>query len=68
MPCDIFLLRMWTHTERKRMFAMENIYFSDCILRNKDRFRFLAHFDPDELPVLLQHDSLPELVQYLIKV
>jgi hypothetical protein len=54
--------------ERKKIFSLENIYFTDCLLRNMHRYRFLAHFDPDELPVLLQHDSLPQLVQSMLNV
>ncbi|KAF2349503.1 Glycosyltransferase family 92 [Trinorchestia longiramus] len=62
------LRRLWTLVERKQMFSLENIYFTDCLLRNMHRYRFLAHFDPDELPVLLQHRSLPHLVQHLLNV
>lgn len=44
------------------MFAMENIYFTDCLLRNMNSYRFMMHVDPDEVPVLLQHETLPELI------
>ena len=46
----IFLLyfRIWTNTQRKEMFTLENIYFTDCILRNMHNYRFLIHLDPDE--------------------
>lgn len=56
---------MWTSTQRTHLFALENIYFTDCILRFKNKFNFLAHFDPDEIPILKKHKTLKELLLYL---
>ena len=52
---------------RKHMFALENVYFTDCILRNKDAYRFIAHVDPDEMLVMENQaeQSLPQFVSYL---
>jgi len=50
------------------MFTLENMYFSDCLLRNKDKYRFMAHIDPDELPILLKHDNMSQLVNHLAKM
>lgn len=49
------------------MFALENVYFTDCMLRNMNKFRFIAHVDPDELIVIedQQSQSLPEFMAYL---
>ena len=49
------------------MFALENVYFTDCILRNKDAYRFIAHVDPDEMLVMENQaeQSLPQFVSYL---
>ena len=62
---SLSISRLWTQNKRHEIFAMENIYFSDCIMRNKDDYRFLAHFDPDELPVMMRHRTLPDLMAYL---
>lgn len=58
-----FFFRPWTMIARMPLFAMENIYFTDCVLRNMHRYRYIAHFDPDEVPVLLQQKSLPHLIK-----
>ncbi|KAF2360221.1 Glycosyltransferase family 92 [Trinorchestia longiramus] len=44
------------------MFGLENIYFSDCLLRNRDEFRYLLHLDPDELPMLGRYDSVQNFI------
>lgn len=49
------------------MFAQENIYFTDCVLRHMHQYRFLAHFDPDELPILPKHDSITHLLNDLVE-
>ncbi|XP_042858644.1 uncharacterized protein LOC122244728 [Penaeus japonicus] len=51
--------RLWTLLKREEMFTMENMYFTDCVLRHMHEFRFIAHFDPDEMPMLPKHDSFP---------
>ncbi|XP_037801383.1 uncharacterized protein LOC119596287 isoform X2 [Penaeus monodon] len=53
------LRRLWVLMERVKLFAMENIYFTDCLLRHMHEYRFIAHFDPDEMPMLPNHDSFP---------
>ncbi|XP_063597962.1 uncharacterized protein LOC134774573 [Penaeus indicus] len=53
------LRRLWVLTERAKLFAMENLYFTDCLLRHMHEYRFIAHFDPDEMPMLPNHDSFP---------
>ena len=52
------------------MFALENVYFTDCILRNMNEFRFIAHVDPDELVIMKKQErqSLPEFVMRLTKM
>lgn len=63
---DPSLRRLWTMVERKKMFAQENVYFTDCVLRHMHEYRFLAHVDPDEVPVLLKHDNFTHLLDDLI--
>nr|XP_045581618.1 uncharacterized protein LOC123745283 isoform X1 [Procambarus clarkii] len=58
--------RLWTNTHRVQMFAQENIYFSDCLLRHMHQHRFIAHFDPDEVPFLLHHDNFTHLINELL--
>lgn len=53
------LRRLWTLVERQKMFAQENVYFTDCVLRHMHQYRFIAHFDTDEVPILPKHDSFP---------
>ncbi|XP_069164308.1 uncharacterized protein [Procambarus clarkii] len=57
--------RFWTLVERKKMFAQENIYFSDCLLRHMHQYRFIAHYDPDELPILLHHHNYTHFLDHL---
>ena len=49
------------------MFAQENIYFTDCVLRHMHEHRFLAHLDPDEVPILPKHDNFTHLLDSLIE-
>nr|XP_027234582.1 uncharacterized protein LOC113825927 [Penaeus vannamei] len=51
--------RLWVLLERSKLFGMENIYFTDCLLRHMHEYRFISHFDPDEMPMLPNHDSFP---------
>ncbi|XP_069970325.1 uncharacterized protein [Penaeus vannamei] len=51
--------RIWVLEERQKMFTMENLYFTDCLLRHMHEYRFISHFDPDEMPMLQNHDSFP---------
>ncbi|ROT70319.1 hypothetical protein C7M84_011419 [Penaeus vannamei] len=51
--------RLWVLLERRKLFAMENMYFTDCLLRHMHEYRFISHFDPDEMPMLPNHDSFP---------
>ena len=57
--------RIWTLIERERMFALENVYFTDCILRNMYEYRFIAHWDFDEVPILRYFRHVSELLQYI---
>lgn len=59
--------RLWTLVERKKMFAQENVYFTDCVLRHMHQYRFIAHFDPDEMPILPKHYSFPEFLEDIVK-
>ncbi|XP_037772488.1 uncharacterized protein LOC119568154 isoform X2 [Penaeus monodon] len=59
--------RIWRHLEPAKMFSQENIFFSDCVLRHMHEYRFIAHFDPDEVPILPRHESLPGLVADLLR-
>ncbi|KAG7164854.1 putative Glycosyltransferase family 92-like 4 [Homarus americanus] len=58
--------RLWTEVERKKMFAQENIYFTDCLLRHMHQYRFIAHFDPDEIPILPHHDNFIHFLHHLL--
>ncbi|KAK8738021.1 hypothetical protein OTU49_004354, partial [Cherax quadricarinatus] len=51
------LRRLWTLVEQYKMFAQENIYFTDCLLRHMHQYRFIAHYDPDEIPILPNHHN-----------
>nr|XP_045611505.1 uncharacterized protein LOC123766440 isoform X1 [Procambarus clarkii] len=57
--------RLWTRVMLKEMFAQENIYFSDCLLRHMHQYRFIAHYDPDELPILLHHHNYTHFLDHL---
>uniref|UniRef100_A0A0P4WAF5 Glycosyltransferase family 92 protein n=1 Tax=Scylla olivacea TaxID=85551 RepID=A0A0P4WAF5_SCYOL len=48
------------------MFAQENVHFTDCVLRHMHQYRFLAHFDPDEVPILPLHDNFTHFLDDLI--
>ncbi|RXG51177.1 hypothetical protein Avbf_09644 [Armadillidium vulgare] len=65
---DPAIRKIWTIKERKELFALENIYFTDCVLRYKDTAQFLAHFDPDEVPILKKHKNFEQLISYLQKL
>ncbi|XP_069970324.1 uncharacterized protein [Penaeus vannamei] len=54
--------RLWTLLKQREMFSMENMYFTDCALRHMHEYRFISHFDPDEMPVLLNHETFPRWV------
>jgi len=45
------------------MFSLENSYFTDCILRNKIKYRYLMRLDPDEIPILKKYKTIPELIK-----
>lgn len=57
---------MWTLVERSKLFAQENLYFTDCVLRHMHEYRFIAHYDPDELPILLNHLKYTDLINHLM--
>jgi len=67
---DPLLRRAWTTTLRRHMFALENVYFTDCVLRNMNNFRFIAHIDPDELIIMKRQErqSMPEFVLHLTSI
>lgn len=48
------------------MFAQENVYFTDCVLRHMHEYRFLAHVDPDEMPILLKHENFTHFLDDLV--
>ncbi|XP_069939105.1 uncharacterized protein [Cherax quadricarinatus] len=58
--------RLWTNLNRHEMFAQENIYFSDCLLRHMHQHRFIAHFDPDEVPVIIHNESFTDFFNDLL--
>ncbi|XP_069948926.1 uncharacterized protein [Cherax quadricarinatus] len=60
------LRRLWTLVERSKMFAQENIYFTDCLLRHMHQYRFIAHYDPDEIPFLFKHDNYTLFLDHLL--
>ncbi|RXG57463.1 hypothetical protein Avbf_17652 [Armadillidium vulgare] len=61
-------IRLWTRIQKFSYRAAQNIYITDCLQRNKDDFDYLAVFDPDEIPILRHHRSLPELLKSLRKL
>ncbi|KAF2352099.1 Glycosyltransferase family 92 [Trinorchestia longiramus] len=61
------LIRSFTDVERWKYFFAADAYHTDCVLRHRLRFRFIAVLDIDELPVLNKHATLPEYVQYAHK-
>ncbi|XP_045115112.1 uncharacterized protein LOC123506833 [Portunus trituberculatus] len=63
---DPNLRRLWTLVERIKMFAQENVYFTDCVLRHMHQYRFLAHFDPDEVPILPRHENFTHFLDDFI--
>ncbi|XP_071549685.1 uncharacterized protein [Panulirus ornatus] len=56
------LRRLWKLSDRQRMWAMENAYFTECLLRHMHLYRFIAHIDPDEIPMMAKHTSFPVLL------
>uniref|UniRef100_A0A0P4W3M0 Glycosyltransferase family 92 protein n=1 Tax=Scylla olivacea TaxID=85551 RepID=A0A0P4W3M0_SCYOL len=60
------LRKLWTQNERQKMFAQENVHFTDCVLRHMHQYRFLAHFDPDEVPILPHHDNFTHFLDDLM--
>ncbi|KAG0728382.1 hypothetical protein GWK47_032609 [Chionoecetes opilio] len=63
---DPTLRRLWTLVERQKMFAQENVYFTDCVLRHMHQYRFIAHYDPDEVPILPEHHNFTHFLDDLI--
>lgn len=60
------LCRLWTLSERQRMFAQENVYFTDCLLRHMHQYRFIFHLDPDEMPFLANYTSFPKFLDRVL--
>ncbi|XP_042229363.1 uncharacterized protein LOC121871232 [Homarus americanus] len=58
--------RLWTLVQWKQMFAQENVYFTDCLLRHMHQYRFIAHFDPDEVPILPKYNNFTHLLDVLL--
>ncbi|XP_063607162.1 uncharacterized protein LOC134781824 [Penaeus indicus] len=52
--------RLWFMVEKQKRFAMQNVYYTDCGLRHMHEYRFIAHIDPDEIPMLRLHDTFPQ--------
>ena len=49
------------------MFSAENLYFSDCVLRHMHEYRFIAHHDLDEVPMIKKGGgSYPTFLDYLL--
>ncbi|CAL4130621.1 unnamed protein product, partial [Meganyctiphanes norvegica] len=64
---DPGLRRVFSVDQRENMWALENVYFTDCVLRHMHEYRFIAHFDPDEFPILIKHDSFQKLTDELLR-
>nr|XP_053627892.1 uncharacterized protein LOC128685389 [Cherax quadricarinatus] len=60
------LRRLWTLVEQYKMFAQENIYFTDCLLRHMHQYRFIAHYDPDEIPILPNHHNYTHFLEHML--
>ncbi|XP_042858158.1 uncharacterized protein LOC122244345 [Penaeus japonicus] len=56
---DPFIRGLWVLLEHSKVLAMENLYFTDCILRHMHEYRFIARLNLDEMPMLLNYDSFP---------
>lgn len=59
--------RLWTLVNRVEMFKQERMYFNDCLLRHMHQYRFIAHYDPDEVPLLLHHHTYNDFLSELLK-
>ncbi|ROT65710.1 hypothetical protein C7M84_016314 [Penaeus vannamei] len=56
---DPILRKLWALIEHSKVLGMENLYFTDCVLRHMHEYRFLARLNLDEMPMLPNHDSFP---------
>ncbi|XP_037784924.1 uncharacterized protein LOC119580842 isoform X2 [Penaeus monodon] len=52
--------RLWFLLEKPKRYAMQKVYYTDCALRHMHEYRFIAHFDPDEIPMLRRHETFPQ--------
>lgn len=60
--------RLWTVVKRPEMFGQENVYFTDCLLRHMHEYRFIAHYDPDEVPIILRQPSYTEFLHRHLRI
>ncbi|XP_064092468.1 uncharacterized protein LOC135205592 [Macrobrachium nipponense] len=51
--------RLWYLLEKPKVYLMGAMYYTDCLVRHMHEYRFIGHLDPDEIPMLLRHDSYP---------
>mgnify|MGYP001951681566 CR=1 FL=1 len=58
-----FVFSIWFDSNKEAFRVLHRIVFNDCLLRHRHQFNFITVFDVDELPVLLQHDSLPAFIE-----
>ncbi|XP_027227801.2 uncharacterized protein [Penaeus vannamei] len=56
---DPIIRKLWAFIEHSKVLGMENLYFTDCVLRHMHEYRFLARLNLDEMPMLPNHDSFP---------
>ncbi|RXG56658.1 hypothetical protein Avbf_06873, partial [Armadillidium vulgare] len=61
----LMFCRLWSRNEKIEFWSVQNIYINDCLLRNKDDFDYLGVMDSDEIPIMKNHQSLPEFLMYL---
>lgn len=58
--------KLWHIIERSKRIAMEVVFFADCVLRHMHEYRFIAHLDPDEVPMFFQFDSYLSYMDFII--
>ncbi|XP_047501900.1 uncharacterized protein LOC125047633 isoform X2 [Penaeus chinensis] len=56
---DPILRKLWALMEPTQVLGMENLLFTDCVLRHMHKYRFLARLNLDQMPMLPNHDSFP---------
>ncbi|KAK7007477.1 hypothetical protein SK128_011403 [Halocaridina rubra] len=65
--CHSPTLLMWSRIEKMKEFILSSLYTSDCLMRHMHEYRYIAHLDPDEMPILPRHDSYLTWLEYILE-